>query len=79
VNFSSLKFLFWGRGISSMYIHVYHWESSRDFRVNIFGNKKIKKFFMFNDQLLFLHLYGNQTIISSSHTILFKLVFFAKV
>jgi hypothetical protein len=27
---------------------------------------------MFNDQLLFLHLYGNQTIISSSHTILFN-------
>jgi len=33
---------------------------------------------MFNDQFLFLHLYGNPTIMSLSHAILFKLVFLAK-
>ena len=39
----------------------------------------ISKFiFMFNDQFLFLHLYGNPTIMSLSHAILFKLVFLAK-
>jgi len=31
---------------------------------------------MFNEQLLFLHLYGNQKLISSSYTILFKSVIF---
>jgi len=31
---------------------------------------------MFNDQLLFLHVYGKQKLISSSHTILFKAVIF---
>jgi len=32
----------------------------------------------FDDQLLFLHLYGNQKLISSSHTILFKSAIFCK-
>jgi hypothetical protein len=47
--------------------------------IEIIVEKGKKKVFMFNDQLLFLHLYGNQTIISSSHTILFKLVIFVTV
>jgi hypothetical protein len=34
---------------------------------------------MFNLSLLFLHLYGNQNLISSSHTILFELVIFVTV
>jgi len=33
---------------------------------------------MFYDQLLFLHLYGNLSIISSSHTILFKVLIYCK-
>jgi hypothetical protein len=38
----------------------------------------LKFILMLNGQLLFLHLYGNQTFFSSSHTILFKLVIICK-
>lgn len=75
MNFSILterfKVFVLRRGISSIYIPLP--EFCTLFVINI-----LKFIFMFYDQLLFLNLYGNLSIISSSHKIVFKVLIFCK-
>ena len=82
MNFSILtdrfKVLFLRRGISSMYI--YHCESYGDFREHIVNNMFNLSLCLMTNYYIIISTfkYGNQKLISSSHTILFKSAIFCK-